>query len=209
MENIGPCARRRIFLPAIFLGVILISGCDREEITVTNIPKGSEKIVAASASAQAAEASPPAASAAVPDVLRIWRLPEGWSEVPSTTPMRLATIRVEGLGGEPVEVAVTSFPGEVGGELANVNRWRSQLELPPVEAKDVDAALRRFSHEGYRGYFLRIEGTKGVMLAGGVYGEQEARMWFVRAVVPPEAAGRIDQPLFDFLQSFGRSEAQP
>lgn len=58
----------------------------------------------------------------------IWALPEGWEEV-APGPMRRATFR---LGESGLELAVTSFPGDVGGLAANVNRWRQQLGLPPV-----------------------------------------------------------------------------
>ncbi|HMB70028.1 MAG TPA: hypothetical protein VKU85_11985, partial [bacterium] len=60
-----------------------------------------------------------------------WTLPDGWEEVPSSSSMRLATFRV-GEGDNASEVAITRFPGQVGGLLANVNRWRDQLDLAPV-----------------------------------------------------------------------------
>lgn len=60
-----------------------------------------------------------------------WTLPPGWSEVPSTSSLRLATFRA-GAEDDAAEVAITKFPGRVGGLLANVNRWRGQLGLAPV-----------------------------------------------------------------------------
>jgi hypothetical protein len=49
--------------------------------------------------------------------------------------MRYATLKPATSG--TVEVSVVVLAGPAGGELANVNRWRSQLGLPPVD----DAAL--------------------------------------------------------------------
>ncbi|MFQ5598958.1 MAG: hypothetical protein ACE5G2_00230 [Candidatus Krumholzibacteriia bacterium] len=62
-----------------------------------------------------------------------WTLPPGWQEQPGTSRFRVATFRVTG-AGHTAEVAVTRFPGDVGGLLANVNRWRDQVGLAPVRA---------------------------------------------------------------------------
>lgn len=57
-----------------------------------------------------------------------WTLPEGWTET-EPRPMRRANFAI---GESGLELAVTSFPGDVGGLPANINRWRGQLGLPPV-----------------------------------------------------------------------------
>jgi hypothetical protein len=64
-----------------------------------------------------------------------WTLPEGWVEMENTSSMRLATFRA-GPESDPAEVTITRFPGDVGGVLANINRWRRQLELAPVSSPD-------------------------------------------------------------------------
>jgi hypothetical protein len=66
-----------------------------------------------------------------------WSVPKGWTEQKGA-PMRLATF-VTGEGEKKVDVAVTVFPGDVGGNLANVNRWRSQIGLAPID----DAQLKK------------------------------------------------------------------
>src|SRR5262245_52740927 len=59
-----------------------------------------------------------------------WTTPKGWTERAGDG-MRAATLVPPGRGR--AEVTVVALPGEVGGELANVNRWRGQLGLPPLE----------------------------------------------------------------------------
>jgi len=44
------------------------------------------------------------------------------------------------------DVSITAFPGDVGGNLANVNRWRGQLQLAPVS--DLNGALQAFEANG-------------------------------------------------------------
>jgi hypothetical protein len=34
-------------------------------------------------------------------------------------------------------ITVTRFPGDVGGTLANVNRWRNQLSLNPIDESEL------------------------------------------------------------------------
>ena len=53
--------------------------------------------------------------------------------------MRVASFELPKTGGK-AEVTVVALPGDVGGELANVNRWRGQLALPPVVEADLAAA---------------------------------------------------------------------
>ena len=62
------------------------------------------------------------------------RLPGHWSLRPADPP-RLASFDVRG-DAYTAEVAVTRFPGDVGGELANVNRWRRQIGEPPLSSLD-------------------------------------------------------------------------
>jgi hypothetical protein len=73
----------------------------------------------------AADLPPPAQGAG----LR-WTLPTGWTESPGGQ-MRLATFRPPVAGR--VDASVVVLPGPAGGELANVNRWRNQIGLPPID----------------------------------------------------------------------------
>lgn len=63
-----------------------------------------------------------------------WTLPSGWKEVPGTG-MRLATFLPP--GGLKTEGTVVALHGDSGGELANVNRWRGQIGLPPTDEAQI------------------------------------------------------------------------
>jgi hypothetical protein len=52
--------------------------------------------------------------------------------------MRVASFLISQDEGQ-AEVSVSMFPGDAGGELANVNRWRGQLGLEAID----EAALRK------------------------------------------------------------------
>ncbi|GAB5495634.1 MAG: hypothetical protein Phyf2KO_07140 [Phycisphaerales bacterium] len=115
--------------------------------------------------------------------------------------MRLVTYVVQDPGGS-VEVAVTRFDGRVGGELANINRWRGQMGLDSIGAEHLEGTIKRFSSPGFDGYETRIESASGVMLASGVYEQAQDRTWFVRATVATkDSADRIQSDLFRMARS--------
>lgn len=62
-----------------------------------------------------------------------WQLPENWQEQPGSD-MRVATLLIPA-GAKPLELSVTSLPwsGAPGQMLSNVNRWRGQLQLAPID----------------------------------------------------------------------------
>jgi hypothetical protein len=87
------------------------------------------------------EAAPaPPASPAPPKVRKIQvTAPEGWEESQGSS-MRVASFAVKGEGGATADVSVIPLPGNSGTVLENVNRWRGQVQLPPLTSAD-DPAL--------------------------------------------------------------------
>src|SRR5437899_2426063 len=57
-------------------------------------------------------------------------LPNGWEEAPIGQ-MRVASFQIKGSDGKSADVSV--IPGVAGSDLANVNRWRGQVNLAPVQ----------------------------------------------------------------------------
>lgn len=118
-------------LPSIlsFAAVILMTACGEEPITRARVPKTEE------APALAAAPRDMASSSAGPGLR--WTMPKGWTETPGTG-MRLATFTPP--GGLKTEGTVVSLPGDSGSELANANRWRGQLGLPPTDEAGMAAS---------------------------------------------------------------------
>ena len=61
-----------------------------------------------------------------------WQVPAGWKPVAAST-MRLASFSVDGANGQTGDLSVVALGPGAGGNLANVNRWRGQLSLPPLD----------------------------------------------------------------------------
>lgn len=103
---------------ALLLIAISTAACKEEGVTRARVPKGDQAVVA--------PMMPPAQERKGIS----WTLPSGWKELPGTG-MRLATfVPPHGL---KTEGTVVVLPGDTSGELANANRWRGQLGLPPVD----------------------------------------------------------------------------
>jgi len=78
-------------------------------------------------------------------------VPDDW-EKSEGSPMRVASFRIPTKEGIEGDVSVIPIPGDVGTTLENVNRWRDQLRLLPLESAD-DLALGG-QEEGSHGSIL-------------------------------------------------------
>lgn len=178
-------------LLAICLGLVTACGPadDSNGISEVTVPKGSESI------------RPERPVSAFP-----WSVPPGWIEVERDQSARIATFVIERLE-DPMEVAVTRFPGDVGGLLANVNRWRAQIGLPPIGPDELSEVSETFSNPGFEGHTMHFQGEQSHMLVGSIFEPAANRTWFVRVVVPPEIAAMIRAEVFQFIRSFGAPNA--
>ena len=78
-----------------------------------------------------------------------WEVPSHWQEQPPKM-MVIASYAVSGDGGK-AEVAISAFPGDVGGLVANLTRWRRPLGLPPATEADVPKCTRPVEIAGGKG----------------------------------------------------------
>lgn len=125
----APMRRHRWECVCVAAAGLLASGCERDQVQVYEVAK--ERTVPAAASpSPAAEPAPEAAK--VP-----WTVPKGWSEKPTAGGMRLASYAVTVPDGRTVDISVVALGEQAGTELDNVNRWRRELELPPLEEAQV------------------------------------------------------------------------
>ena len=123
---------------ALLVLALLLVGCGQPDQPVTRtVPKASEPRVATTpASAPPAMAANPALVAQAGAIGKpvFPKAPDGWVEQDPGT-MRKGSWKV----GAGAELAVTAFPGDVGGRMANINRWRGQLGLEPATPDFYDA----------------------------------------------------------------------
>jgi len=145
-------------------------------------------------------AGPPVTTAAGPGLS--WTAPADWQSKPASA-MRKATYLVPLAGGGTAELAVTAFPGDVGGELANVNRWRGQLQLPPLAEADLAGAVTRLASHGLNFTITDFTGTTaaGAQRMLGAMAPFGGATWFFK-LTGPDAAVAAQKPAFlAFLQT--------
>lgn len=106
------------------LTCILFVSCKKEEIVTYAIPR-EERSVHAGIPADGLQ------SAQEGPVRLEWKAPESWVRE-ADRPMREATWTIHG-GSAPVEVILSRWAGGAGRPLENVNRWRGQIGLGPVD----------------------------------------------------------------------------
>lgn len=81
------------------------------------------------------------------------------------------------------EVSVTRLGGGGGGMLANVNRWRGQVFLPPLTEAELAASLKEVSLGGEdKASVVDIVGPKGRIL-GALIPVAGGQTWFFKAQV--------------------------
>jgi hypothetical protein len=146
----------------------------------------------------AAQSSPP--SHRLPE----WQAPEHWNSAP-LTPMLLARFFVSDDHSQ-AEITVSSFPGDVGGILANVNRWRSQIGLQPID----QATLRQVTSpiELHGEYVTLVDMTNDqpaeprepqrVLV---VIVPREGHTWFYKIQGKPSLVAQEKETFIQFVQS--------
>ena len=131
-----------------------------------------------------------------------WTAPANWQSRPATA-MRKATYFVPGENGAAGDLSVTAFPGDVGGELANLNRWRGQLQLPPLAEADVAGAVTRLSPNGLSVTVVDFSGGpagKPTRMLGAIvpYG---GATWFFKLTGPVDLVAKEKTAFLNFVQS--------
>lgn len=106
-------------------------------------------------------------------------LPAGWT-AGAPNAMRKGSWIVAGPGGSKGEVAVTVFPGNVGGTTANVNRWRGQLGLAPASDAEVTAAAQAAKVGTDAGQMFRFDATDGQKAMVALMVPKNGSTWFFK-----------------------------
>ncbi|MGV6814990.1 MAG: hypothetical protein ACWA5W_08290 [Phycisphaerales bacterium] len=124
-----------------------------------------------------------------------WDAPAGWTEVETTSSMRIATFQAP----NGLEVAITSFPGDVGGLLANVNRWRNQVGVDPITEEEVEQAIERQADSGV--IVVDVAGESSRLL-GAIINVGDGQTWFLKTTGPTEDIAPLKDDLISFAKSF-------
>jgi hypothetical protein len=142
-------------------------------------------------------------AAVVPEPPYTFRAPDGWTQVPATSNLYVLSFVTRDKDTR-ADINVSFFQGKGGGVLANVNRWRDQLKLPPLSPAKADA-LPEIAIGNAKGTLVDFTGPDAPSQQNRILGAiliQESNAFFFKMTGPSSFLAR-QQPAFEaFLKSF-------
>lgn len=99
-----------------------------------------------------------------------------------------------------VDVSVTKFPGDVGGDLANVNRWRNQLGLSSISNTQLNSDFTSFKVGAISIKSIQYNSADKAILAAIIFRNNES--WFVKLMGDKTLVDQEKRSYRSFLESF-------
>ncbi len=196
-----PMTMRALALACALAG---ITACDRDEVTHFRVAKAAPAAAPTmpAGMGMAGDVAPPP----TPGAGLRWTLPRGWSETQGGS-MRYASFKVPVKG--TVDASVVVLPGPAGGELANVNRWRGQIGLEPLDEAALAAARKTVATKAgpLKVYDFTSGGASGKRLVAGLT-EIEGNTWFVKLTGDAGAVGAAREDFMKLLGSLRVDESR-
>ncbi len=110
-----------------------------------------------------------------------WKLPAGWRQQAGGGSMRFATLKIPG-SDPPLELTVVplgiTHEDEQQYLLENLNRWRGQMQLPPIAKQALPAEIEKRDVAGRQAIVMDMVGN----------------LQSVSRILPPRLAGRRSAP---------------
>jgi hypothetical protein len=126
----------------------------------------------------------------------VWQAPADWQTEPGN-PMRKGSYSAGG-----AEIAITAFPNDVGGVLANVNRWRGQVGLDPIGDAGLAQATQSLESNGL--HFLVVDAgpaAKGGQRILAAMLPWQGGTWFFKMTGPDESVAQAKPAFLSFLKT--------
>ena len=127
-----------------------------------------------------------------------WKAPEGWTEVPPSS-MRYASFSAPGDDGGKIDISVVTFPGDGGSDVDNINRWRGQMGLSPVDANSVTSQIAPLKTGDTTFSTTDIAGDKTRTIAA--WTRRDGRVWFFKATGPSASVEKEKTNFVKFIES--------
>ncbi len=198
----------------LLTALLSLSACRRDEVRTYSVQKDpasaapSAPAAPPTPSAAPAAAAPAGASMANTAVTTAsgpglaWTAPAHWQAGPER-PMRKATFFINGDADAKTELSITAFPGDVGGNLANVNRWRQQIGLPALTADQLGGALQHLHVGDFHVDVAELvgPGTPPAKRVLGAIVPHAGATWFFKLEGPDALVAKEKAAFFAFLNT--------
>jgi hypothetical protein len=131
-----------------------------------------------------------------------WQVPAGWQEV-AAGQFLVAKFQVKGLDNSKANINVSASPGDGGGLLVNVNRWRGQLRLSPLAEAEINKLATQVDTAGGKAMFIDMTGTdvngQQARLIGAIV-PQSSQTWFYKLMGNEQVVGREKDAFSKFVE---------
>ena len=131
-----------------------------------------------------------------------WTAPAHWA-AKSGNAMRKGSyaIKADGVAGE-ADLSITAFPGDVGGDLANVNRWRGQIQLPPINQAELESTTQHLDRNGLHITFVDLtgKGAEPQRILGAIV-PLEGSTWFFKLMGPAALVAKEQAAFTAFIDT--------
>ena len=126
-------------------------------VEMTGVRGGKSAMMPPFASNASKRPSPPPANEGSSEL--DYRVPAGWEKMPNVQ-FSAASFRVKD-GNEIAKVTVSPLGGPAGGMPANVNRWRAQVGLGPIDEAQLAKEVSEIDVAGSKGKYVDVIGPAG------------------------------------------------
>lgn len=181
----------------------LLAGCGPEPVTYYEVPHE-----------EPPRPAPPSAAPQAGSPALHWHAPEAWTEKPASS-MRLGSFAYTADDGSVADISVIAFPDSAGGLLANINRWRGQVGLDPIDEAALATVATREDRDDLTIWRVDLAGTAEGGQAKRILGAIipfAGQSWFFK-MMGPDAVVRSQRENFDaFIASIhpmAAGEAHP
>jgi hypothetical protein len=127
-----------------------------------------------------------------------WKTPEGWTEVPPSA-MRYASFSAPAEDGGKIDISIVTFPGNGGSDADNINRWRGQIGLAPIDASAVTSQVVPLKTADSMFSTTDIAGAKMRTIAA--WTRHDGRVWFFKATGANAAVEKEKPNFVKFIES--------
>jgi hypothetical protein len=107
-------------------------------------------------------------------------------------------------GDQRARMTVTPLAGAAGGLVGNINRWRGQIGLEPVEPSQLGEIIRKIDVAGVEAQYVDLvgpDGPNGSQRILGVVAITGGTSWFFKLTGPANLVGGQKDAFESFVRS--------
>ena len=193
------CSRMKFLgVFCLLFGVLfLLSGCQSGKTDVFRIPK---EVYSVSGEDPVEMPSFDSSHHHEPGMPLHWVVPKFWEVLP-VSGVRKGHFKLSFPGFSDSELTVTSFPGQAGGILPNVNRWRTQLGLSTVTVEDLPSLIENKRYGTHKMVYVSLrnaEQNQEMIVAIAFF---KGESWFFKVTGATDSVDRAMSSFSFFLSS--------